>query len=32
MIAGAAAIKLQAGLPFTAPDDVNPNLGLINWQ
>ncbi len=32
MIAGAAAIKLQAGLPFAAPDDVNPNLGLENWR
>lgn len=31
MIAGAAAIKLQAGQPFTAPDDVNPNLTLENW-
>lgn len=31
MIAGAAAIKLHAGLPFIAPDDVNPNLGLVNW-
>jgi len=32
MIAGAAAIKLQAGLPFVAPEDVNPNLGLENWH
>jgi N6-L-threonylcarbamoyladenine synthase len=31
MIAGAAAIKLQAGLPFNSPDDVNPNLALENW-
>lgn len=31
MIAGAAAIKLQAGLPFKAPEDVNPNLILENW-
>lgn len=31
MIAGAAAIKLRAGHPFVAPDDVNPNLGLVNW-
>lgn len=31
MIAGAAAIKLQAGLPFSMPEDVNPNLGLENW-
>jgi len=31
MIAGAAAIKLQAGLPFAPPEDVNPNLGLENW-
>jgi len=31
MIAGAAAIKLQAGLPFVTPEDVNPNLGLENW-
>jgi len=32
MIAGAAAIKLRAGLPFAAPDDVNPNLTLENWS
>jgi N6-L-threonylcarbamoyladenine synthase len=32
MIAGAAAIKLQAGQPFTAPEDVNPNLTLQNWS
>ena len=32
MIAGAAAIKLQAGLPFLSPEDVNPNLRLENWQ
>ncbi|QHI69495.1 tRNA (adenosine(37)-N6)-threonylcarbamoyltransferase complex transferase subunit TsaD [Tichowtungia aerotolerans] len=32
MIAGAAAIKLQAGLPFNSPDDVNPNLSLTNWS
>jgi hypothetical protein len=31
MIAGAAAIKLQSGHPFVAPDDVNPNLTLTNW-
>lgn len=31
MIAGAAAIKLQAGHPFVAPEDVNPNLALANW-
>ncbi len=31
MIAGAAAIKLQAGLPFNSPNDVNPNLALENW-
>jgi N6-L-threonylcarbamoyladenine synthase len=31
MIAGAAAIKLQAGLPFNFPDDINPNLKLENW-
>ncbi len=31
MIAGAAALKLQAGLPFAPPEDVNPNLGLENW-
>ena len=31
MIAGAAAIKLQAGHPFAPPDDVNPNLRLENW-
>jgi N6-L-threonylcarbamoyladenine synthase len=32
MIAGAAAIKLQAGLPFNSPEDVNPNLILQNWD
>ena len=32
MIAWAAAIKLQAGLPFITPEDVNPNLGLENWS
>ena len=32
MIAGAAAIKLQAGLPFDPPEDVNPNLGLEKWS
>ena len=32
MIAGAAAIKLQAGLPFNSPEDVNPNLILENWS
>ena len=32
MIAGAAAIKLQAGLPFNSPEDVNPNLILQNWK
>ncbi|MBI9020178.1 MAG: tRNA (adenosine(37)-N6)-threonylcarbamoyltransferase complex transferase subunit TsaD [Verrucomicrobia bacterium] len=31
MIAGAAAIKLQAGLPFVMPEDVSPNLRLENW-
>jgi len=31
MIAGAAAIKLRAGLPFVTPEDVNPNLTLQNW-
>ena len=31
MIAGAAYIKLSAGYPFAAPEDVNPNLRLINW-
>jgi N6-L-threonylcarbamoyladenine synthase len=31
MIAGAAYIKLSRGYPFTAPDDVNPNLKLKNW-
>jgi len=31
MIAGAAAIKQQAGFPFTPPEDVNPNLRLENW-
>ncbi len=31
MIAGAAAIKLQLGLPFNAPEDVNPNLLLETW-
>lgn len=31
MIAGTAAIKLQAGLPFNSPQDVNPNLALQNW-
>jgi N6-L-threonylcarbamoyladenine synthase len=31
MIAGAAAIKLQSGLPFDSPEDVNPNLILENW-
>jgi len=31
MIAGAAAIKLQAGMPFDAPEDVNPNLTLTHW-
>lgn len=32
MIAGAAAIKLQAGLPFVTPDDINPNLTLAHWN
>ena len=32
MIAGAAAIKLQSGHPFDAPEDVNPNLALTNWE
>ena len=32
MIAGAAAIKLQAGQPFAPPEDVNPNLRLEDWQ
>ncbi len=32
MIAGAAAIKLEAGIPFMQPEDVNPNLGLKNWK
>ena len=31
MIAGAAAIKLQADLPFNSPEDVSPNLALQNW-
>jgi len=31
MIAGAAAIRLQAGLPFVMPEDINPNLRLENW-
>ncbi len=32
MIAGAAAIRLQAGLPFNVPQDVNPTLRLENWK
>jgi N6-L-threonylcarbamoyladenine synthase len=32
MIAGAAYIKYSAGHPFSIPDDVNPNLGLENWN
>lgn len=32
MIAGAAAIKLKAGHPFDAPEDINPNLRLQNWS
>lgn len=31
MIAGAAALKLQAGMDFYLPEDVNPNLSLENW-
>ena len=31
MIAGAAAIKLQAGHPFNLPEDINPNLNLETW-
>jgi N6-L-threonylcarbamoyladenine synthase len=32
MIAGAAYIKWSAGNDFERPDDVNPNLGLKNWN
>ncbi len=32
MIAGIAAIKLQAGLSFEMPEDINPNLSLLNWN
>lgn len=32
MIAGAAAIRLRAGMPFVPPEDVNPNLQLENWR
>lgn len=31
MIAGAAFIKLSSGHPYVLPEDVNPNLQLINW-
>lgn len=32
MIAGAAAIRLSAGGSFSAPEDVNPNLRLADWE
>jgi N6-L-threonylcarbamoyladenine synthase len=32
MIAGTAALKLEAGLPASVGDDINPNLDLFSSQ